>query len=105
MQTAQVQDLSFGFAEPHELLLGPLLSLSRSLWMTFHPSGMLTSPNNLVSSAELLRVHSIPLPKSLIKILKSTDLWGTPLVTDLHPDMESLTNAFWAQSHNQFLVH
>jgi len=36
-------------------------SLSRSLWMPSHPSGVLTAPLSLVSSADLLRVHSIPL--------------------------------------------
>ena len=36
---------------------------------------------------------------SLMKILNSTgpntDLWGTPLVTDLHLDIELLTTTLW----------
>ena len=54
----QVPDLAFGFVEPHEVHLGPLLSLLKSLWMVSHPSGVLNIPHSLVSSANLLRVHS-----------------------------------------------
>jgi len=35
-----VPDLALGFLEPHEVLLSPLLSLTRSLWMASRPSGM-----------------------------------------------------------------
>ncbi|KAK4810863.1 hypothetical protein QYF61_008835 [Mycteria americana] len=47
-------------------------SLPRSLWMTSRPSGVSTAPLSLVSSANLLRVHSISLSMSLMKILNST---------------------------------
>jgi len=47
-------------------------SLSRSLWMAYLPSFKSTAPFSLVSSANLLRLHSIPTSMSLIKILKST---------------------------------
>ncbi|KAK4827087.1 LOW QUALITY PROTEIN: hypothetical protein QYF61_014189 [Mycteria americana] len=47
-------------------------SLSRSLWMVSHPSDVSTAPLSLMSSANLLRVHSIPLSMSLMKILNST---------------------------------
>ena len=84
-------------------------SLTRSLWMTSHPVGVLTSPCSLVSSANLLRVHLIPLTVSLVKILKSvcpsTDPWGIPLVTDLHLDIEPLTTTLWVRSHNLFLIY
>jgi len=43
-------DLAFGFVEPHEVRLDPVLSLSRSHWMASHPSGVLTTPHSLVSS-------------------------------------------------------
>ena len=46
--TNQVQDIVLGFPEPHEILLGPLLSLSRSVWMASHPLGMLTTLHSLV---------------------------------------------------------
>jgi len=36
--STQVQGLAFGFVEPHEVHMGPLLSLPRSLWMASHPS-------------------------------------------------------------------
>lgn len=43
----------------------------------------------------------------LMKMLKSTspstDPWGTPLLTDLHPDTEALVTILWVQS--QFLIH
>ncbi|KAK4818489.1 hypothetical protein QYF61_014219 [Mycteria americana] len=47
-------------------------SLSRSLWMTSRSSSVSTAPLSLVSSANLLRVHSILLSMSLMKILNST---------------------------------
>ncbi|KAK4817090.1 hypothetical protein QYF61_027921 [Mycteria americana] len=47
-------------------------SLSRSLWMTSLPSSKSTALLSLVSSANLLRVHSIPLSVSLMKTLNST---------------------------------
>ena len=84
-------------------------SLSRSLWMASHPSGVLTVSQNLLSSVNLLRVHSIPPLMSLMKIYKfaspSTDPWGTPLTTDLHPDTEQLTTTLWMWFCNQLLVH
>jgi len=46
--------------------------LSRSLWMASHLSGVSTAPLSLVSSADLLRVHSVPLSRSLMKTLSST---------------------------------
>jgi len=45
--------------------------LSKSLWIASHPSGVSIVPHSLVSSADLLRVHSTPLSALLMKILKS----------------------------------
>jgi len=63
-------------------------SLSRSLWMASLPSSVSTAPLSLVSSANLLRVHSIPLSVSPTKMLNntgpSTNPCGTPLVINLH---------------------
>ena len=60
-------------------------SLSKSPWMVLLPSIMSTAPFNLASSANSLRVHSIPLSRSLIQILNSISLkmdsWETPLIT------------------------
>jgi len=53
----------------------------------------------LVLSANLLRVHAIPLYMSLMKILNNigpnTDPGGTALVTDLHLDIELLIAILW----------
>ena len=85
------------------------LSLSKSLWMVFQPSSLLTAPLSLMSSANLLKVHSIPLSMSRMKILTSTgpsnDPWGTPLVTSLHLDIAPLTTSLWMQPSKQFPIH
>ncbi|KAK4807231.1 LOW QUALITY PROTEIN: hypothetical protein QYF61_024351 [Mycteria americana] len=47
-------------------------SLSRSLWMASLLSSISTAPLSLVSSANLLRVHSIPLSMSLMKTQTSS---------------------------------
>jgi len=46
-----------------------LSSLSRFLWIASHPSNVSIEPLSLVSSANLLRVHSIPLSMSPTKVL------------------------------------
>ena len=52
------------------------------------PSSMSNTPQSLVSSTKLFRMHSISLLVSSVKILKSTgpstDPWGIPFVTNLH---------------------
>ena len=47
-------------------------SVVRSLWMVSLPFIVPTAPVSSVSSANLLTVHSIPLSRLLIKMLKST---------------------------------
>ena len=73
------------------------------------PSIVSTALLNLVSSANLLRVHSIQLLMSLIKMLKSThpktDPWGTPLITSFHLDIEPLITTLCLQPFNQFFIH
>ncbi|KAF1478525.1 Cilia- and flagella-associated protein 99, partial [Pygoscelis antarcticus] len=73
------------------------------------PVSTSTAPLGLVSPANLLRVHSIPLSRSLMKILNSTgpntDPCRTPLVTNLHLDIEPLTTTLWMRPSNQFLTH
>ena len=86
-----------------------LSSLSKSVWMASCPSGVSSAPPNLVSSIDVLRVHSIPLSLSLMKMLNSigpcTDPRGTPLVTSLHLDIDPLTTTLWMWPSNQFLIH
>jgi len=88
--------------------LGPLL---QPVWISLDviPSCRCVShatsrPHSLVSHRNLLKVHSIPLQTSLIKITGlSIDLWGTTLITDLHSDIEPLTTTLCVRSLNQYL--
>ncbi|KAM9656072.1 uncharacterized protein ACIBXB_008597 [Morphnus guianensis] len=83
-------------------------SLSRSLCRAFLPSSRSTLPPNLVSSANLLTVHSIPLSKSLIKTLNrmgpNTEPWGTPLVTCHQLDLTPFAATLWACPSSQFFT-
>ena len=69
-------------------------SLSRSLWMASLPSSKSIASLSLVSFANLLRMHSIPVSMSLIKILNSIgcsiDPWGKLLTTSFHFGIELL---------------
>ena len=76
------------------------------------PSGVLTAPRSLVSSANLLRVHSTPLLISLMLHWSQHQPLGD--TTDLHSDTEPLTTAFcvyvwvyqqFAQATNVFSSH
>ena len=89
-----MQDTAPGFVEADEVCLCPLLEPVEvpvvgvpSLWRV-------TAPHSLVSSANFLRVRSIPLVMPLMKILKSlspsTDPFEMPFITDRHPDTEPL---------------
>jgi len=84
-------------------------SLSRSIWITSCPSGVLSVPHSLVSSANFLRVHSTPLSVSLMKILQSigpsADPCRTSRISDLCPDIELLTIILWTRYCRQFFVH
>ena len=104
----QVQGLFLGLVKPYMFTQAHFSSLSKSLWMVSLPLGVSTAPLILVSSVHLLRVHSVSLSPSLMKILNSTgpsmDLWGTPLVTSAHLNIEPLTTTFWLQPSNQFLL-
>jgi len=69
-----MQGLAFGLVELNVMRFAQahLYSLSRFLWVASHPSGVSAAPLSLVSSANLLRVHSISLSMSLMKIWNST---------------------------------
>jgi len=71
----------------------------RFLWIAFLTYLVSAVPLSLVPSADLLRVRSIPLSMSLIKMLKSTgskkDPWRTSLITGLQLDLELLITALW----------
>jgi len=86
-----------------------LSSLSRYLWMASLPSAVINHTTQLSVITNLLRVHSIPSPMSLIKTLKRTgprmDPWGTPFITGLHRNSEPLNTTVWLQSSKQFVIH
>lgn len=63
----------------HEVHLSPWVSLSRSLWIASHPSGVLTAHHSLVSSTKLLMVHSVLMSVSLVNLIKCTDSSTDPL--------------------------
>jgi len=46
-------------------------------------------------------LNSMTLMKMLKSTDPSTDLWGTPLHTDLRVDIVPLTTTLWVQSHNR----
>ena len=72
--------------------------------MAAQSSGVSTTPPSLVSSADLLRVHSNSSSRSLMKKLNktgpSTDPWGTPLVTGLQLDTALLKAGGRARADN-----
>lgn len=81
----------FSFVELHRVPLHMLfLQLFQVLWIAAHPSGLANTTPSFLSSAALVKVHSISSSRSLVKKLKSTcpsiDPWGTSLVTVLQLD-------------------
>ena len=101
----KMQDSALGPIETHTVCLGPLIEPIRSLCSALLPSGRSTLPPSLVLSANLLRVHSIPSSRSLIKMLKrsgpSIEPWGTLLVTGHLLDLTPLTATHWAWPSSQ----
>lgn len=81
-------------------------SLSSSLWMALLPSSKSCVPLSLVSPPNLLRLHSISLSMTSIKILNS-------LVPNMDPEdhyllmisIELLTATLWIWPSSQFLMH
>jgi len=68
----KVQDLPLGLVERHPIGLRPVIQSIQILPRALLPPGTSTLPPNLVSSANLLRVHSVPLSRSSVKILNKT---------------------------------
>ncbi|KAK4831129.1 hypothetical protein QYF61_015432, partial [Mycteria americana] len=91
---SQVQDLALALLNLMRFTQAQSSSLSKSLWMASPSSSESAAPLSLLSSANLLKVDSIPLSMSLMKILNSTG-----------PNIESLTTTFWMQPSNQVLIH
>ncbi|KAK4822221.1 hypothetical protein QYF61_011862, partial [Mycteria americana] len=74
-----------------DLVIAQLPSLSRSHCKASLHWRESTVPPSLVSLANSLNVHSIPVARSFIETLKSTgpkiEPWGTPLMTGHQPDV------------------
>ncbi|RMC05492.1 hypothetical protein DUI87_18685 [Hirundo rustica rustica] len=72
---AKVQDLALGLVKPHIVGFSPSIQpVQVALQSSLTPSSRLTLAPNLVSSADLLMVDSIPSSRSSIKILNRTGL-------------------------------
>ena len=62
----------------------------------------------LVSSLNLMSMHSVISSRSLVKTLNrtqpSTDLWSTSFVTSLQVEHDPLTMRLWVQLSSQFII-
>ena len=89
--------------------MGRFSSLSRSLWTAAHRSGASAAPLSLVSSANLLRVHPIPLSYVIDEAIKQYCSQEGPLrdtlVPSLRPHTELFTTAVRMALSSQFLIH
>lgn len=105
----QLQDFEIPFFELREISVSPFLQSvevpldgSKTLWRISH-FPVLNQYKNL------LRVHSVPSSRSLLKKLNSigptSKFWGTSLVTGLQPDFVSLIITLQAWSFRLFLIH
>ena len=70
----QLQDIALGLVEFQELGMGPPLQPTQVPLDGIPSPSTLTASLSLVSSANLLRVHSIPLSMSPTKMLNNTGL-------------------------------
>lgn len=80
-------------------------SLSRSLWMASFPSALSAAPLCLVSSPNLVRMHSIWLSGSLKKNVKDHETQNELLIIGFYLDTETLTTTFWKQPTTPFPIH
>jgi len=65
--STRLQHVALSLVEPHYVHRGLLFKPLQSPWMTSLLSVAVTAPLSLVSSANLLRVHSIPLSTSKLE--------------------------------------
>jgi len=100
------RNLRFSLLNFMRFLWAHLFSLLRSLWMAAGPSGASATPLSFVLSTDLLRVHSAPSSRSLMKMLTrsgpAVDPWGTQLVTGLQLDFVWLVTSLWDRPFSQF---
>ena len=105
-----MQDLTLELVKPHEVHLGRLLK------PVCVPLDGILSLGHVDRTRQLdvickLDEGSLYLTLDVIDTVKSsasdpsTDSWGTPLITNLHPDTEPLTTTLWTRSCSQFFIH
>jgi len=102
----QVQDLVLGLVELHKVHMGPLLKSLKNPQM----ASLLSKSNvplHLVSPANLLMAHLIPLSMSMMKILNSirpsTDPQRMQLISGCHLNIKLWSVTLWTRPSSQFL--
>ncbi|KAK4820500.1 hypothetical protein QYF61_000079, partial [Mycteria americana] len=105
----RVQDLALGLVEPHEVHMGPLLKLVQVPLNGISSLRCVNRTTQLGVTCKLAEGALDPTVYVIDEILNSTGPnthpGGTPLVTDLHLDIEPLTTMLWMRPSNQFLIH
>lgn len=98
--------LHFPLLNSMRCLLVHFSSLSRSFCMATQPPSLSNTPPSFVSSANLWKVHDVPAPRSLMKMISSIGSsiypFRTPLVTGQQLDFMLLITDLPAQDFSQF---
>lgn len=101
--TCRIQHLDFLNFIP--LIISQWFNLSRFLCRASRPLRESTTPSSLISSANLLTVHSTPASKWLINILTRNgpkiEPWGTLRVISHHSYIAPFTRTLWALLFSQ----
>ncbi|PKU44015.1 hypothetical protein llap_5686 [Limosa lapponica baueri] len=106
---SQVQDPALGLVELHEVHMGPLLELVQAPM-----DGIQSLRHDNCTTQFLCHPHlgeSVLNPTVYVMNEVFGQCWSqygpqeSPLVTDLHLDIELFTTTLWMQPSNQFLIH
>lgn len=102
----QLEDSAVAFVELHKVLVNPLPQPVKDYLNAALLSKVLTAPSNFMSFLNLLRVHSVPSPRLLIKTINSVgpsvDPWGKLQVTGSRLDFVLLIRTLWVRPCSQF---
>ncbi|KAK4808270.1 hypothetical protein QYF61_020751 [Mycteria americana] len=101
----QMQDLALGLVDPHEVHMGPLLQLAQ-VPLDGIPS--LRYVNRTTQLGVVSKLAEGALDPTVHVVDEDTkQYWSqTPLIPDLHPDIEPLTTTLWSpRPSSQFLRH
>lgn len=99
-----MQHLAFPLADLHEDSVDPFLQLVKVPFNGSTPIWGVNYSSQFCHLANLLRVHSVTLSRSLVKMLSDT-AFCTPLVTGLQLDLMALITTLWAWQLGWFAVH